>query len=303
MLTVHVLKKGPFLKALFVSSVLFLSLSAQSKTLIFQSVDTPSSDPGPVVLSPPPSEQTKSVTTPQVQPQTQKANTELFFMVSDLKREVSKLHGMLEERDYQIRQLQNASKSRYRDMDRQIQALGDEITKLKLNNPSAAAKLGTSGNNSDLGTIEAAGSVPTIVPVVSPTVNVKAPNIPETEDQKAEYQSAYSLVKTKRFDEASEALLSYIEKYPQGNLTGNAFYWLGEVYLVLPNLEQAKQSFKVVVETFPGHSKQADAIYKLAVTYDRLGALKEAESNLKKVQDLYPNSTASKLAKNYKLSR
>jgi len=124
-----------------------------------------------------------------------------------------------------------------------------------------------------------------------------------TVDQKREYQQAYDLIKNKNFEEAIKSLLLFIEHYPEGDLAGNAYYWLGEVYLVLPQLEEAKQAFSVVVSAFPMHRKAADALFKLGVSYDRLQDPARAEKYLNEVQLKFPKSTAAKIAKRYKINR
>ncbi len=125
----------------------------------------------------------------------------------------------------------------------------------------------------------------------------------ETDAERSAYNSAYGLVKEKKFKEAIKAFHEFIDAYPESRLAGNAYYWLGEVYLVLPQLEQAQQAFSIVVQAYQGHAKAADALYKLGVTLDRLEKPKESERYLLEVQKLYPDSTAARLAKSYKINR
>lgn len=291
--------KGLLLKSFFVLFVFSFELNA--KTLIFQSNESSGSTSSAVqsdnaVESESQSRSPSSVMPPVSSAPASNANSELFFMVEQLKQEVMMLRGLLEEQSFAMRQLQERSKDRYRDTDERIQSLVQKIAVLEKVESSVVIQ----------------SSAPVVSPpVVSPpVVNPGGPDVvavnrvvEETDEQKVAYQKAYNLVKEKNFPEAIDALHAYVENYPEGDLTGNAFYWLGEVYLVLPKLEQARQAFTIVVKTFPGHRKLADSIYKLAVTYDRLQKPAEAELYLKQVQEQFPNSTAAKLAQNYKITR
>jgi tol-pal system protein YbgF len=218
------------------------------------------------------------------------ANSELYFMLEQLQTEVSSLRGLVEEQAFQIQQMKESDKSRYQDLDDRL---------LELNRRIDAG--GASGASSSAPAYVA----PSVVPVsdagaVAPAVSVSAE---PTEEQKREYQKAYALIAEKKFDEAIDRFHAYIEKYPEGELTGNAYYWLGEVYLVYPKLEQAKQAFMIVVRSFKGHRKESDALFKLGAVFDQLQDAASSETYLNEVQARFPDSTAAKLAKSYKMNR
>lgn len=266
---------------------LVCTFHASAKTLIFESGSTSAastSTANPPVSNQPGASRDKTYTTataPASNP-----NAELFFMIEQLKREVSELRGIIEQQAYQLKNMEQSSKRRYQDIDARV---------LNLTRQVAGQKTASSVQTPTVA--EAA-----IVPVKKAEASSNAQDVP-SEEQKQAYAEAYALVKEKKFTEAVDALHSFIEKYPEGELTGNAYYWLGEVYLVLPKLEQAKQAFMIVVKTFPGHRKVADSMFKLAVTFDRLHDPENSEKYLEMVQKNYPDSTASKLAKNYKIVR
>lgn len=277
-----------------VSILLPLASISQAKTLIFESgsasvPQTPSVNRSAQNVASAPGAST-TITTSQLS-SASSANAELFFMIEQLKQEVSELRGLVETQAFQLRNLEVSGKRRYQDLDTRVLAIsqqvggGGSLTK-PASATSSPAKLPDAG----------------VVPAVQGEA-AKVESSPATPEQRQRYSKAYSLVKSKSFDEAVDSLHSYIELYPEGELTGNAYYWLGEVYLVLPKLEQAKQSFMIVVKTFPDHRKVADSMFKLAVTFDRLLDPVNSEKYLDLVQKRFPNSTASKLAKNYKISR
>jgi len=273
--------------------------SANAKTLIFQSQAEAS--PEQLVASNLNATGSTSVSAAKVyktQRQTASANSELFFMLEQLQQEVRYLRGMLEEQSNQIHRLKLNGKNRYRDIDSRVLDLSKKLSDV-----------------SSVGSVSAIGSSLSapVVPVVSvgevkavATTESKASQTSSSlpsEAQKREYQQAYSLIKDKNFEEAIKSLHLFIERYPEGDLAGNAYYWLGEVYLVLPRLEQAKQAFSVVVSAFPLHRKAPDALFKLGVSYDRLQDPAKSERYLKEVQLKFPESTAAKLARSYNINR
>jgi len=254
----------------------------------------------------------------QLLAQASSGNSELFFMLEQLQLEMRELRGLLEEQTNQIRHIKRNGKSRYRDIDSRVLGLSKKMNAL-LN--AKESRVGASDSLSGVGAgggspVDASGSLVREgvagagaqdagqrIGIPSGHESAARAKVLPTQEQKQLYQQAYSLIKDKKYEEAVKALHAFIEKFPDGKLTGNAYYWLGEVYLVLPQLEQAKQAFTIVVSSFSGHGKVADAYYKLGVTYDRLQDPAKSEQYLIQVQEKFPASTAAKLAKSYNISR
>lgn len=205
------------------------------------------------------------------------ATAELFYMIQQLQGEVRRLQGEVEEQRHLINRLQEQGRDRYIDLDQRILDLSEKLA----DQPAAAASSPTNP--------VAGGSAPV----------EREYRQPGAEESKA-YEQILDLIRNqKKYDEAITRLYEFIDKYPEGDLTVNAYYWLGEVYLVKPQLEQAKQAFTIVATRYPDHRKAPDAVYKLGVTHDRLGEKQEAERIMKRVLEDYPNSSAASLARRY----
>ncbi len=216
---------------------------------------------------------------------TSEGNAELFFLVEQLQREVVTLRGMVEELQYSVSVLKRQSRERYVDIDRRLQ----DVSRLETVLP--APVVGT-----DPVEAPAERAVPAGLPS-DPRVSRSQAATPVISDQeKKAYQMAYNLIKKKSFEDAIDALHDFIERYPDSGLTANAYYWLGEVYLVAQKLEQAKAAFTVVINKFPDHRKTADAYYKLGVVYLKLGDKKKALSNLDTVISRFSDTSAARLA-------
>lgn len=87
---------------------------------------------------------------------------------------------------------------------------------------------------------------------------------------------------------AREMFTSYIEANPDGALTPNALYWLGETWYSERDYAQAILRFQETVSRFPGHHKAADSLLKIALSYERLGDKANAVLYYRALLDDYP---------------
>ncbi|PPI84665.1 tol-pal system protein YbgF [Marinobacter maroccanus] len=205
------------------------------------------------------------------------ATAELFYMIQQLQGEVRRLQGEVEEQRHLINRLQQQGRDRYIDLDQRILDLSEKVAS------QPAPEAGTSTSS------QASGSAPT----------AKEYRQPDAEERKA-YEQIQDLIRNqKKYDEAISRIYEFIDEYPEGDLTVNAYYWLGEVYLVKPQLEQAKQAFTIVATRFADHRKAPDAVYKLGVTHDRLGEKDQARRSMQTVIEDYPSSSAADLARKF----
>lgn len=206
------------------------------------------------------------------------ATAELFYMIQQLQEEVRRLRGEVEEQRYQIDRLQKQGRDRYIDLDQRILALSE---KLAAQPAAPAASAGAAGGAS------------------APVIEAREYRQPDAEERKA-YAEIQDLIRNQKdYDQAITKIYGFIDTYPEGDLTVNAYYWLGEVYLVKPQLEQAKQAFTIVSTRYPDHRKAPDALYKLGVTLDKLGETEQAKSRMQNVVDSYPDSSAADLARKF----
>lgn len=205
------------------------------------------------------------------------ATAELFYMIQQLQGEVRRLQGEVEEQRHEINRLKEQGRDRYIDLDQRILDLSEKLASPPAPESAAGPSPATSG--------------------AKPVVKDYRP--PGPEERKA-YDEIQNLIhKQKKYDQAISRIYEFLDKYPEGDLTVNAYYWLGEVYLVVPKLEQAKQAFTIVATRYADHRKAPDALYKLGVTHDRLGEKDEARRRMQEVIDKYPASSAADLARKY----
>jgi tol-pal system protein YbgF len=212
----------------------------------------------------------------------------LFYQIQMLQQELRDLRGTVEEQAYLIQKLQSSQRSQYVDLDRRMTALAPNRP-APGPTPVPMADAMTEGSESLEGTQSSAPSV---------SLPQSETNAQPTTEREA-YAQAIELMRGKRFDESTQAFGALIVKYPNGQYTPNAFYWLGELNLATGQIEPARQNFVQVIRLYPDHQKVPDALYKLGVLYFQLGDEAESRRYLQQVQSEYPQSSAGTLAKRY----
>ncbi|MBQ0755757.1 MAG: tol-pal system protein YbgF [Amphritea sp.] len=204
-----------------------------------------------------------------------------IMLLQQLQDEMRVLRGMVEQQQYQIRQMEQQQRDRYRDLDRRIAAGQSPST-----DGSASSVSPTGVGDSTAGSATVAPPVPLPAADSTPT------------DAQA-YQQAFSLVRQKNFPAALAEFDKFIELYPESVRLPNAYYWVGEVNLAEQKLEPAKAAFERVLQMFPQHRKAADASYKLGVIYHQMGDQVKADQMFNDTISRYPESSAANLARDY----
>jgi len=204
----------------------------------------------------------------------------LFIQIQQLQQQVMQLNGRLEEQAHEIRTLREQSLQRYVDLDKRLSGGAETV---------AAPGAGVADPGA------AAAETAPMAPIVAP--GTAQPGEAEA------YRAAYSLVQGQQFDQAVKAFQQFQRDYPAGKYAPNAYYWLGELYLVVqpPDLESSRQSFSMLLSQYPDNSKAPDALYKLGKVQFMKGNREKAKEYLDQVISRYgsTNSSAVKLARDF----
>ena len=125
--------------------------------------------------------------------------------------------------------------------------------------------------------------------------------VDETLSEKDLYETTQVLIRNRQYEMAITQLEALIVRFPDGDYTANAYYWLGQVQAAKtnPDFEKARQALAQVISYFPEHSKVPDAAYALGKVYYKLGDCDRGTDLLQQVIDQYPDKSAAKLAENY----
>ena len=205
----------------------------------------------------------------------------MFQQFQQVQDDVAELRGIVEEQSHLIEQLQAQQKEQYLDLDRRLSSL------------QGGGGQSTSPSSGSGSVVDAGG------PMTGPTTT--GPTTASGNAEQDAYTAAYNSAKANRFAEAIAAFNQLLVMYPKGKYAGNSYYWLGELYLKLPEpaLEKSRQSFAQVVNQFKDNAHVSEAMFKLGVVYDRLGDKAKSLEYLKRVQAEYPGTPGARLAQTY----
>ena len=91
-------------------------------------------------------------------------------------------------------------------------------------------------------------------------------------------------------DLATQEFSDYIKFYPNTDLAGNCYFYLGEIQFRQGNYQQAAQNYDQVVQNFPTGSKSASAQLKKGFALIELGKQEDGVVELRHVIQRYPKS-------------
>ena len=167
---------------------------------------------------------------------------ELLLQIEQLRQETQALRGLIEELSYQLSQMSADQKTRYLDLDQRLGELvriQKDAVAVKPTQPSASAVRG--GFES------------------SPATQVP---VPEISDKDA-YNTAFEMIRERKFDEALVALDSFVQVYPDSELVLDARFWRGQVFDVLGRDQEAIETFKGLALAAPDYRRILQVKVKL----------------------------------------
>lgn len=205
---------------------------------------------------------------------------ELFYQFQVMQQELLELRGLVEQQANEIKKLKQQRLDDYVDLDRRIGNVTGAAT-------AAPVASSTSSSSRSVTTRH------------SPSNQTSQPALASSPASEiAHYKSATKLIlMNKDYDAGIDKLKEHLSLYPKGRYSGNAQYWLGEVYLAKGDLGAAKQWFETLLADYPLHAKVSDAKYKLGTTYHQLGDNDQALALLREVSS--SSGSAAKLANAY----
>lgn len=204
----------------------------------------------------------------------------LQVRVTELEEKLRNLQGRVEEMEHQLNTGVVAGAG----------VAGAEVT-----NPTSVGTMGATSTSpySTLPPSEVPGTP--ITPDTTYTTSAPAPALSSslTNPEQAAYDNAFSLLREKRYEEATRAFERFLADYPGHRLGSNAYYWLGETYYAQQNYEQASLSFMQSYKDFPDGNKAADSLLKLAMSLGKQGQNEQACTTLNKLESDFPQAPAA----------
>lgn len=246
----------------------------------------------------------------QQQPGQSGGAVDLVNQISSLQQQVQMLQGKVEELQHALDQASQRNRDQYVDLDSRLGRIEGRAPGSAAPASGAAAAAASQqppdielGSPSTLSAPEPAGTPPVAGDLTEadraamPPDAAAAPAMAgDPAEESAAYGEAFQALKDGRYAESARRFQAFIDRYPNGTLTGNAYYWLGESYYVTQNYEIAEQSFQTLLQRYPDSQKAADALLKTGYAQYELKQWERAEATLNQVMQQYPDTTVARLA-------
>ena len=113
------------------------------------------------------------------------------------------------------------------------------------------------------------------------------------EDQ---FQVAFDNIRKKNWQEAKNLLKDFIANNSNNQLSGSAYYWLGELYILEKEYREAALTFAEGFQNFPKSIKAPDMLFKLSQSLYLVNKIDEACKTVEKFIIDYPKNKLIKKA-------
>lgn len=246
-----------------------------------------------------------------------------YGRISALEQQIRDLTNQLEQRDFQIRQLQSAFDKFSADTSMRLQELEGKLS---------GTITGTEPRPTDNFETPAAPDVPPVPsaiqnqpPVSGAMDDANAPfkpdasaqgrpdrNLgeiiegasgdnggavtagkPQTVSAAQAYDQAFSYLQQNNYADAQRAFGDFLKSYPSHPLAANAKYWLGETQFAQTQYSAAAKTFAKAFQEHPQGQKAPDALFKLALTLEKMNKKDDACLTLQELNKRFTSGPAS----------
>jgi tol-pal system protein YbgF len=232
------------------------------------------------------------------------ANNEVRF--GQLEEQMRTITGQIEEVNYNLDQLKRRFETFSNDVDQRLTLLergaaaapaGSEAPAAFA--PGAASSRGRSSGRDPSEPASRAGTLGQMpVPreqqtaTAAPPAAAADPGTLPTGSPQEQYDHAFRLLRQANYPGAEQELRSFIQRYPNDALAGNAQYWLGETYFVRKDYNNAAAVFAEGYQKYPKGGKAADNLLKLGLSLAQLGQKADACRSFARLDRDFPSAPA-----------
>ena len=203
-----------------------------------------------------------------------------------LKQEVAKLRGEIEVLTQKVGEIESRQKDFYVDLD-------DRLRRLEGKPPAARAQ---SESEPD-----AQGAQATETPKEGTEAKAQPsadkPAVPVQSAEEVDFDAAEKRFRAGNYKGAISGYSRFIQKYPNSNRLGHAYYQLGNAYYLQKDYKNAYQNQAVIIKRFPKNPVAPDAMLNMATCQIGMNNVAGAKKTLTDLTKNYPSSNAAKRAK------
>ena len=110
------------------------------------------------------------------------------------------------------------------------------------------------------------------------------------------YDTAWADYTNGQWQLAIQGFQTYIQTFPNAELTDDAQFYIGQTYYADGKFEQSIQAFEEVLLRYPDGDIIPEASYKRGLSLDRLGQTEQARQAFERLVTNHPNSSMAALA-------
>jgi tol-pal system protein YbgF len=192
--------------------------------------------------------------------------------ISQLEEQIRRLNGKLEEMQYKLTLAQTQNQQYQESVDRKLGLLEQRAASALSSMPPVAPTPSAAAPSTPPASTSGATMAATAPAAGKPA---SAP-LPVPENAKDHYNQAFQLLNQANFKDARVSLESFVQKYPDDALVGNAYYWLGETHYVERGYPVAADNFRKGYEKLPTGPKAPDNLLKLGMSLQAMSKSAEA---------------------------
>ena len=217
--------------------------------------------------------------------------------IYDLEKDVKNLNAILEDIFFQIEDVV----SKINNIENNLEFFEDKfknITKIdKQSNKLQSNNLDQANEENTLGSIKISSDETQSdqeAEINNDKNDAKKQNLDlSPEDQ---FQVAFDNIRKKNWQEAKNLLKDFIANNSNNQLSGSAYYWLGELYILEKEYREAALTFAEGFQNFPTSIKAPDMLFKLSQSLYLVNKIDEACKTVEKFIIDYPKNKLIKKA-------
>jgi tol-pal system protein YbgF len=206
------------------------------------------------------------------------ASASSSYVIDELKAEIARLSGRVEELE---RDRSTSSQTQTDAATASVKALEERLVQLEKTQLEILERLKASGFKAPAAAASAEAR---------PTETIQ-------QGARGEFERGKALHAAGKFDEAIEALDSYLKQAPNGRSAEEALFLKGDAKLLTKQYKAAIVDFSKFSDQFPKSKRIPTSLLKIAQSFDALGMATDAKSFYQELLERFPRSPEARKAK------